>query len=165
MFKLEEADFIEFNSIDNAINEGANIFFTLDDNDNVMACSMVAPRDNGEWEIFKFAAKNLYTGTGAGNLCFKACINYAKEMNAKKIIIVQNTKCEAAIHLYRKNGFIEVEVDRNKFPFERGNIAFELELNKYQKLQQMKEQKVIQDFGGVVDSVCIIGKWILMRKI
>lgn len=129
MFNLEETDFIEFNSIDNAINEGANIFFTLDDNDNVMACSMVAPRDNGEWEIFKFAAKNLYTGTGAGNLCFKACISYAKEMNAKKIIIVSNTKCEAAIHLYRKNGFIEVEVDRNKFPFERGNIAFELELN------------------------------------
>ena len=46
--------------------------------------------------------------------------------DAEKIILVSNTKCVQAIHLYRKYGFTEVPVDKEKFPFERGNIAFEM---------------------------------------
>lgn len=67
----------------------------------------------------------MYTGTGAGSACLKACIDYAKEKYVEKIVIVTNTKCEHAIHLYRKFGFIDVPVDKEKFPFERANIAFE----------------------------------------
>ena len=31
-----------------------------------------------------------------------------------------------ALHLYRKNGFVEMPVDKEKFPFERADIAFEM---------------------------------------
>ena len=31
-----------------------------------------------------------------------------------------------AVHLYRKYGFDEVPVDKEKFPFERADIAFEM---------------------------------------
>lgn len=129
MFKLEDEDIREMENIELSIENGGQIFFSIDDNERVMACCMIAPREDGDWEIMKFAARGMYTGTGAGSACLKACIDYAKKMQLKKIIIVSNKKCEHAIHLYRKFGFEEVPVDKEKFPFDRADIAFELYLN------------------------------------
>ena len=125
MFVIEKEDLSILNNIDQSLGSGGQIFFAVDDSENVLACCMIAPRPNGEWEIEKFCAKGMYTGTGAGSACLKACIDYAKEKRVEKVVIVTNTKCVQAIHLYRKFGFIEVPVDKEKFPFERANIAFE----------------------------------------
>lgn len=76
-------------------------------------------------EIEKFCAKGMYTGTGAGSACLKACIDYAEEKKVEKIVIVSNRKCTHALNLYRKNGFVEVPVDKEKFPYNRADIAFE----------------------------------------
>lgn len=128
MFKLEDEDIKEMENIEPYIKKGGQIFFSLDDDEQIMACCMIAPREDGDWEIMKFAAKGMYTGTGAGSACLKACIDYAKEIQIPKIIIVSNKKCEHAVHLYRKFGFKEIPVDKKKFPFERADIAFELEI-------------------------------------
>lgn len=129
MFVMESEDERELENVEASIENGGNIFFALDDEDNVMACCMTAPRDDGDWEIMKFAARGMYTGTGAGSACLKACIEYAKERNVDKIIIVSNRKCIQALHLYRKFGFVEIPVDKKKFPFERADIAFEMYLD------------------------------------
>ncbi len=125
MFEIEPEDIRELEDIEPAIERGGNIFFALDEHDCVMACCMIAPRADGDWEIMKFAAKGMYTGTGAGNACLKACMDYAKQKGIKRVIIVSNRKCVQALHLYRKNGFVEIPVDKEKFPFERADIAFE----------------------------------------
>lgn len=93
-----------------------------------MACCMVGPRPDGEWEIMKLAARGMYTGTGAGNAVLQACILYAKEKGIEKLRIVSNRRCVQAVHLYRKSGFTEIPVDRKKFPFQRADIAFEMYL-------------------------------------
>lgn len=126
MFVIEEEDVRELGNIEPYIHNGGEIFFALDENQQVMACCMIAPREDGDWEIMKFAAKGMYTGTGAGSACLSACIEYAKEKGLPKIIIVSNRKCVQAIHLYRKFGFQEIPVDKKKFPFERADIAFEM---------------------------------------
>ena len=125
MFVIEEEDLAVLNNIECALEAGGQIFFAVDDAEEVLACCMIAPLPNGEWEIEKFCASGMYTGTGAGSACLKACIDYARAKCVKKVVIVTNTKCEQAIHLYKKFGFIEVPVDKEKFPFERANIAFE----------------------------------------
>lgn len=125
MFVLEKKDIDVLSNIDQALEEGGQIFFALGDNDEVLACCMIAPLPNGEWEIEKFCARGMYTGTGAGSACLKACIEYAKEKKVEKVVIVSNRKCTHAVNLYRKNGFVEVPVDREKFSFERADIAFE----------------------------------------
>ncbi|MDD3363334.1 MAG: GNAT family N-acetyltransferase [Hespellia sp.] len=129
MFVLEEEDIKEMGNIEPAIEKGGQIFFAIDDNDQVMACCMIAPREDGDWEIMKFAARKMYTGTGAGSACLKACIEYAREKDIPKIIIVSNRKCIQAVHLYRKFGFQEILVDKKRFPFERADIAFEQNFN------------------------------------
>ena len=125
MFVIEKEDLAVLNNIEQSLVAGGQIFFAFDDNDEVLACCMIAPLPNGEWEIEKFCAKGMYTGSGAGSACLKACIDYAKEKRIEKVVIVTNRKCEQAIHLYRKFGFVEVPVDKEKFPFDRANIAFE----------------------------------------
>lgn len=125
MFAMEEEDARELGNIEPYIDGGGQIFFALDDDGQVMACCMIAPREDGDWEIMKFAAKGMYTGTGAGSACLRACIDYAKERRIQKIIIVSNRKCAQAVRLYRKFGFTEIPVDKKKFPFERADIAFE----------------------------------------
>lgn len=128
MFVIEDEDLRELSNIEPYLKNGGQIFFALDDNGKVLACCMIAPRDDGDWEIMKFAASGMYTGKGAGSACLEACINYAKEKKLPKIIIVSNRLCTKAIHLYRKFGFTEIEVDKKKFPFERADIAFEMRL-------------------------------------
>lgn len=129
MFVLEAEDIREMQNIELYLEKGGQIFFALDDENTVMACCMIAPREDGDWEIMKFAAKGMFTGTGAGSACLKAAIEYAKNKRIEKIIIVSNKKCVQALHLYRKFGFIEIPVDRNKFPFDRADIAFEQKIS------------------------------------
>ena len=126
MFVMEEEDERELANIDSYIKNGGQIFFALDDEDRAIACCMIAPRDDGDWEIMKFATKKMYSGKGAGSACLKACIDYARERGIEKIIIVSNRRCVRAVHLYRKFGFSEILVDKEKFPFERADIAFEM---------------------------------------
>lgn len=125
MFEIEAEDIRELSNIEPTIENGGNIFYALDEEENVLACCMIGPREDGDWEIMKFAAKGMYTGTGAGSACLKACIDYAKEKRIEKLLVVSNEKCVQAVHLYRKFGFMEISVDKEKFPFERANIAFE----------------------------------------
>ena len=125
MFEIEEEDIKEMGNIEPTIEKGGQIFLALDDNNQVLACCMIAPREDGDWEIMKFAARGMYTGTGAGSACLKACMDYAREKQLEKVILVSNRKCEHAIHLYRKFGFQEIPVDKKKFPFDRADIAFE----------------------------------------
>lgn len=126
MFVMEAEDERKLSNIEPYIKKGGQIFFALDDDNSVMACCMIAPRDDGDWEIMKFAAKGMYTGTGAGSACLKACIDYAREKDIERIIIVSNRRCLQALHLYRKFGFTELTVDKEKFPFKRADIAFEM---------------------------------------
>lgn len=129
MFTLEPQDEKEFENIDGYLKKGGQIFLAVDDNHAVIATCMIAPRDDGDWEIMKFGARGMYTGTGAGSACFQACLDYAREKKVSRIIIVTARKCTHAIHIYEKFGFREMPVDRKKFPFERADIAFEKDLN------------------------------------
>lgn len=126
MFELEKEDMDVLYNTEQSLKQGGQIFFAVDDHDEVLACCMIAPLSNGEWEIEKFCAKGMYTGTGAGSACLRTCIEYAKEKKAEKIVIVSNKKCTHAIKLYRKNGFSEIPVNKEKFSFQRADIAFEL---------------------------------------
>ena len=90
MFTLEEEDIREMENIGPAIKQGGQIFFAVDEQDRVLACCMIAPQADGDWEIMKFAARGMYTGTGAGSACLKACVDYAREKRLPKVLIVSN---------------------------------------------------------------------------
>lgn len=57
MFTVEAEDERELTNIEHYIENGGQIFFALNDEGAVMASCMVAPREDGDWEIMKIAAK------------------------------------------------------------------------------------------------------------
>ena len=116
MFAMEAEDERELGNIEPYIANGGQIFFALDDTDEVMACCMIAPREDGDWEIMKFAARGMYTGTGAGSACLSACINYAKEKGIDKIIIVSNRKCEQTTTYTENTGLRKFLLTKKGFP-------------------------------------------------
>ena len=59
---------------------------------------------------------------------YALCIDYAKKKGLPKVLLCSNRKCTHAIGLYRKSGFTEIPVDKEKFPFDRADIAFEMYL-------------------------------------
>lgn len=126
---MEKQDEKEFENIDVYLNKGGQIFVAVDDNNKAMAVAMIASREDGKWEIMKLAARGMYTGTGAGSACLKACIEYARDKKVQRILIVSNRKCTHAVHLYRKLGFEEIPVDKAQFPFERADIAFQMKMD------------------------------------
>ena len=50
MFVIED-DLRELSNIEPYLKNGGQIFFAIDDNKKVLACCMIAPRDDGDWEI------------------------------------------------------------------------------------------------------------------
>ncbi|MEI3220262.1 MAG: hypothetical protein V8S08_12430 [Lachnoclostridium sp.] len=61
MFAMEPEDERELGNIEPYVEKGGQIFFALDEEEKVMACCMIAPREDGDWEIMKFAARGMYT--------------------------------------------------------------------------------------------------------
>ena len=136
LFEMEPEDYITLEHIGALVEQGAQVFFAVNEEDTVLACCMVAPKGNDEWEIEKFAARNLGTGTGAGTGCLKACMEYAWEQGAKRLLIVSNTKCERAVALYRKYGFQEIPVGSLEIPYQRVDIVFEMTRESFDEIKQ-----------------------------
>lgn len=121
-FKVEPQDLEMLNHVEDLLAEGAMVYFAVEQEKAIAAC-MVMPRENQVWEICKLATDERYMGRGAGSAVLKACVDYAKEHGAEKLMIVTNTVLSAALHLYAKAGFKEVPVDHMEY--ERVNIQFE----------------------------------------
>lgn len=123
LFFEEDEDKKVLNHIEDYIKKGANVFFTLED-DEVLACCMIEPLRDDMWEISKFAARNLGSGKGAGSLCLKEALKFGLKHGAKLFEIVTNTKCFKAIHIYEKFGFKQIE-EPIVNPYKRGNYFME----------------------------------------
>lgn len=122
-FKVEPQDVEMLNEVESFLAKGAAVYFAVEQNKAIATC-MVVPRDDNVWEICKLATDEHYRGKGAGSAVLQACINYAKEHGAEKMLIVSNTVLSAAMHLYAKFGFKEVPIDNMEY--ERVNIQLEL---------------------------------------
>ena len=124
-FKVESQDVKMLNNVEDLLAKGAAIYFAVEQDKAIAAC-MVVPRGRQVWEICKLATDEHYMGKGAGSAVLTACMDYAKEHDAKKLMIVSNTILSAAMHLYTKAGFKEVPIDNMEY--ERVNIQLELNL-------------------------------------
>ena len=124
-FKVEPQDVKMLNDVEAFLANGAAVYFAVEQNKAIATC-MVVPRTGQIWEICKLAADENYMGKGAGSAVLKACMDFAKEHGANKLMIVSNSILSAAMHLYSKVGFKEVPIDNMEY--ERVNIQLELNI-------------------------------------
>lgn len=113
-FSIESEDIRTIDNIELLIDEGAMVFFAVK-NGIVLSTCMIRPLEKDVWEIGKLSTNENYLGNGAGSKVFEACINYAREHDAKKIVLFSHTSLQPAIHIYIKFNFREVPVTNTEY--------------------------------------------------
>jgi N-acetylglutamate synthase-like GNAT family acetyltransferase len=123
-FAVEPNDVVQLsNPKEEILDKGGKIFFALD-GDSVIGTASLLKVNNEEYELAKMAVTEAYQDKGVGKMLMDYCIDEAKKLQAKKITLVSNTKLDAAIHVYKKYGFLEIPLPK-KIHYERGNIMME----------------------------------------
>ncbi|MDU1912186.1 GNAT family N-acetyltransferase [Fusobacterium sp.] len=104
------------------VDKGGFVYIAEIDNECVGTVSL-GKLENGDFEVLKLAVSDGYQGKKIGSLLMEMCFEKAREKGAKKLILYSNHKLKAALHLYKKYGFIELKCDGNKY--EEADIKME----------------------------------------
>lgn len=127
---LDEFFYVEAHDLDlmsrckeEIIDKGGYIFFYQEAGAVVGTFALIKV-DEGIFELGKMAVSEEQRGQGIGQEMMRYCLNYGKEQHWKKILLYSNTKLNNSIHIYRKFGFAEVDLERGN-PYERANIKME----------------------------------------
>lgn len=125
-FKVEESDIRSLsNPKEEIIDKGGFIFYAKLNNEIVGTCSLLQKNDT-TFEIGKMAVSENAQGHRIGTLLLEHCLNFAKNHRIETLILYSNTQLAPAIHLYRKYGFYEIEMEKGLY--ERANIKMEKRL-------------------------------------
>ena len=125
-FRVEERDkIILSNPKELIIDEGGYVFFAKKEGKILGTISLLKAND-GAYELSKMAVSEKSRGLGIGKILMEHCLDFAKKKNIKKLFLYSNKGLKPAIHLYRKYGFVEVELDEGLY--ERADIKMEKEL-------------------------------------
>ncbi len=108
------------------INKGGYIFFAKVATDIAGTFSLIKTEE-GIYELGKMTVSSKFQGQRIGQQLMTFCMEFAKDQHWKKLILYSNTRLENAIHIYRKYGFVEIELEKNS-PYLRSNIKMEYNL-------------------------------------
>ncbi|MEN8885829.1 MAG: GNAT family N-acetyltransferase [Winogradskyella sp.] len=103
------------------INKGGYIFFVLKDHKVVGTTALMPTTEKNVLELTKMAVSPNERGQKIGQQLLQYCINFGKAQQLKALLLYSNTKLENAIYLYRKYGFIELDLPKDN-PYQRADI-------------------------------------------
>lgn len=108
------------------IQPGGYIFFVRI-NEEIIGTAAFIYKSKGVYELGKMAVDPTYQGHQYGQQLMHFLLDFASTNNWSKLVLYSSTRLKNAIHIYRKVGFIEVELENN-LPYDRSDIKMELEL-------------------------------------
>lgn len=127
MFVMEETDERVLSDPDtHIISRGGTILFVKSPVHGIVGAGALMPAgDDGAFELTKMGVLQASRGEKAGEFLLAALIQRAKSIGVKKLFLLTNAKCEAAIHLYEKLGFVHDEEIMRDYGarYERCNVA------------------------------------------
>lgn len=122
-FRIEEGDVASLSDPQkHIIDKGGHIYYAKLDGEIVGTASLLKKSET-VYELGKLAVSDKAQGHGIGTILIEHCLNIAKQKQIKTLILYSNTILQSAIHLFRKYGFEEVELESGVY--ERANIKME----------------------------------------
>lgn len=122
-FSVEPNDVVSLsNPKEEILDKGGYIYYATVDGVVAGTVSLLRITDK-EFELGKMAVSGKFQGFGLGNILMQHCIDEAKQLGIKKLILFSNTSLAPAIHLYRKYGFTDAEFEPGHYA--RSNIKME----------------------------------------
>ncbi|HMC85571.1 MAG TPA: GNAT family N-acetyltransferase [Chitinophagaceae bacterium] len=107
------------------IDRGGCIFLAKED-DVIAGTAALMKERNNVYELAKMTVAKDFRGKGISKLLMNRCIEEAKKLGAKKLMLFSNHQLETALALYRQFGFKDIPVDDS--PFETADVKMELVL-------------------------------------
>lgn len=109
----------------NILEQGGFIYLAKID-DRVIGSAALMKEHGDVYELAKMAVAQDYRKMGVSKLLLEACLEKARDLKAKKVILFSNHQLKAALGLYEKYGFQYIEVENS--PFLTADIKMELTL-------------------------------------
>lgn len=125
-FKIEEGDKLTLSNPKKYIIDQGGFIYYCKLNGEIVGTASLLKKNEIVYEVGKMAVSKKAQGHGIGTLLLKHCIAEAKQKQIPTLVLYSNTKLEPAIHLYKKYGFKEVELESGLY--ERANIKMEKHL-------------------------------------
>jgi ribosomal protein S18 acetylase RimI-like enzyme len=126
MFSLEKTDREVLENAQTLIlDRGGKILYARHPSLGVVGTCALLKKEEGAFELTKMGVLKTARGLKVGEQLLLAVITLAKEMQIANLFLLTNHRCEAAIHLYRKNGFKDdAEIMRRYGPlYQRCDVA------------------------------------------
>ncbi|QIB67545.1 GNAT family N-acetyltransferase [Kineobactrum salinum] len=126
MFSLEATDVAMLEDpVAKVIAPGGKIWFARHPQHGVVGTCALLKQEAGVYELTKMGVTESARGLKVGEQLLQYVLARAGQMNMQCLFLLTNRRCEAAIHLYEKNGFRHCEDIMQRFgsAYERCNVA------------------------------------------
>lgn len=126
MFAMEEKDRrVLTHPEEEILVHGGKILFVRAKDLGIVGTGALLKTSEGEYELTKMGVLKKARNLKAGDFLLKALIAKATELKAENLYLLTNQKCEAAIHLYLKNGFVHDKEIMERFgaQYQRCDVA------------------------------------------
>lgn len=125
-FRLEDSDIKSLADPKAEIIDKGGFIFYATYHDEIVGTVSLLKKADAVYELGKMAVTEKAQGLGIGKILIEHCLDFARNRQIQKLILYSNTQLGSAIHLYRKYGFEEVELESGLY--ERANIKMELRI-------------------------------------
>ncbi|CAM4093240.1 GNAT family N-acetyltransferase [Flavobacterium weaverense] len=122
-FKVEPKDQLVLSNPQGEIIDKGGFIFYARYNGEIIGTVSLLKIDDSTFELSKMAVTSKIQGLGIGKKLIDHCLSFAKENKIEKLILYSNRKLLTALHLYRKFGFEEIELETGNY--ERADIKME----------------------------------------
>ena len=122
-FKVEPKDQLVLSNPQGEIIDKGGFIFYARYNGEIIGTVSLLKIDDSTFELSKMAITSKIQGLGIGKKLIDHCLSFAKENKIEKLILYSNRKLLTALHLYRKFGFEEIELETGNY--ERADIKME----------------------------------------
>jgi len=87
------------------IDKGGKIWFAKHPTHGIIGACALLNKGDGNFELTKMGVLDTVRGLKVGEVLLRHVIQESISMQVNCLFLLTNAKCEAAIHLYEKNGF------------------------------------------------------------
>ena len=132
MFTMEDIDKeVLLNPHKYILSNGGYIWFAKHPELGFVGACALRKTGEGEFELTKMGVLEKARGLKVGEKLLRHVIDFVKESKIPVCYLLTNARCEAAIHLYLKNGFEHDLEIKQRFggQYDRCNVAMRLKQN------------------------------------
>jgi len=105
---------------------GGQVFVALEDETVIGTCGVV-PTHAGEFEVVKLAVASSARGRGIGRQLVSACLAHARQLGARRVVLISNSRLVSALRLYERVGFRYAPLPADN-PYATGDVCMVMEL-------------------------------------